>query len=110
MRKILLLAFSVVISLHLFSQLTSTPSGGNKKAWVGEQIGLTNVTINYDRPAVKGREGKIWGQLVHTGFVDQGFGSSKAAPWRAGANENTTITFSNDVKIEGKDLLAGTYG
>jgi hypothetical protein len=110
MKKIFLLAFSIAISLHLFSQLTSTPSGGNKKAWVGEQIGLTNVTINYDRPAVKGREGKIWGQLVHTGFTDQGFGSSKAAPWRAGANENTTITFSNDVKVEGKDIPAGTYG
>jgi hypothetical protein len=110
MRKIFLLAFSIAISAHVFSQLTSTPSGGNKKAWVGEQIGLTNVTINYDRPAVKGREGKIWGELVHAGFVDQGFGSSKAAPWRAGANENTTITFSNNVKIEGKDLPAGTYG
>lgn len=91
-------------------QLTTTPSGGNKKAWVGEQIGLTNVEIRYDRPAVKGRDGKIWGQLVHVGFADQGFGSSKAAPWRAGANENTTITFSSDVKVEGKELPAGTYG
>lgn len=92
------------------AQLTTTPSGGNKKAWVGEQIGLTNVDIHYDRPAVKGREGKIWGQLVHTGFTDQGFGSSKLAPWRAGANENTTIHFSTDVKVEGKELPSGTYG
>lgn len=102
----------VLVSLCMYSiaQLTTTPSGGNKKAWVGEQIGLTHVEIHYDRPAVKGREGKIWGQLVHTGFADQGFGSSKAAPWRAGANENTTIHFSTDVKIEGKELPAGTYG
>ena len=92
------------------AQLTTTPSGGNKKAWLGEQIGLTSVEIRYDRPGVKGREGKIWGQLVHTGFADQGFGSSKAAPWRAGANENTTIHFSTDVKVEGKELQAGTYG
>jgi hypothetical protein len=91
-------------------QLTTTPSGGNKKAMVGERIGITDVAITYDRPAVKSREGHIWGELVHTGFTDQGFGSSKAAPWRAGSNENTTITFSTDVKVEGKDLPAGKYG
>ena len=110
MKKISLLILAIVSFSILQAQLTTTPSGGNKKAWVGEQIGLTNVEIHYDRPAVKGREGKIWGQLVHTGFGDQGFGSSKAAPWRAGANENTTIHFSSDVKIEGKELPAGTYG
>lgn len=111
MKKIFGLAL-VLVSLcdASIGQLTTTPSGGNKKAWVGEQVGLTNVEIRYDRPAVKGREGKIWGQLVHTGFADQGFGSSKAAPWRAGANENTTISFSTGVKIEGKELPAGTYG
>jgi hypothetical protein len=107
--------FVLIITLNCFfltsyAQLITTPSGGNKKAWVGEQIGLTKVEINYDRPGVKGREGKIWGQLVHTGFTNQGFGPSKAAPWRAGANENTTIHFSDDVKIEGKELPAGTYG
>src|SRR5215217_5416098 len=79
--------------------LTGLPSGGNKKAFVGERIGLTDVVIHYDRPGVKGREGKIWGQLVPAGFVDLGFGSSKASPWRAGSNENTTIEFSNDVTI-----------
>ena len=98
------------ICIYANAQLTTTPSGGNKKAWVGEQVGLTNVEIHYDRPGVKGRDGKIWGQLVHSGFTDQGFGSSKSAPWRAGANENTTIHFSTDVKIEGKELQAGTYG
>jgi len=90
--------------------LTSTPSGGNKKATVAERIGLTDVTVHYDRPGVKGREGKIWGQLVPVGFTDPGFGSSKSSPWRAGANENTTIEFTNDVKIEGQSLPAGKYG
>lgn len=94
----------------LYAQLTTPPNGGNKKATVGERIGLTDVTIHYDRPGVKGREGKIWGTLVPYGFTDQGFGTSKAAPWRAGANENTTIEFSTDVKVEGKDLPAGKYG
>lgn len=95
-----------------FAQITLTqlPSGGNKKAIVGERIGLTDVTIHYDRPGVKGREGKIWGGLVPVGYIDQGFGNSKAAPWRAGANENTTIEFSNDVKIEGQPLKKGKYG
>ncbi|HEX2606569.1 MAG TPA: DUF2911 domain-containing protein [Flavisolibacter sp.] len=113
MRRILFLSgFITFISLHSFAQITLTglPSGGNKKAVVGERIGLTDVTIHYDRPGVKGREGKIWGQLVPVGFVDQGFGNSKAAPWRAGSNENTTIEFSNDVKIEGQPLKAGKYG
>jgi len=77
---------------------------------VGERIGLTDVTIHYDRPHVNKREGKIWGQLVPVGYTDQGFGSSKAAPWRAGANENTTIEFSTDVKVEGQLLAAGKYG
>ena len=80
--------------------LTTVPSGGNKKAAVSERVGLTDITIQYDRPGVKGREGKIWGQLVHTGYTDQGFGNTKAAPWRAGANENTVFEFSTDVKIE----------
>ena len=90
--------------------LTTPPDGGNKKASVSERIGITDVTIHYDRPGVKGREGKIWNGIVHVGYKDLGFGTSKAAPWRAGANENTTITFSTDVKIEGQPLRAGTYG
>ena len=99
-RIILLLSTALFISNFAFSQipLTVAPSGGNKKTSVTERIGLTDVTIRYDRPAVKGREGKIWGQLVHAGFIDQGFGSSKAAPWRAGANENTIFEFSTPVK------------
>jgi tetratricopeptide (TPR) repeat protein len=111
-RMILLLSISLFISILAFSQipLTVAPSGGNKKASVSERIGLTDVTIHYDRPGVKGREGKIWGQLVHVGFIDQGFGSSKSAPWRAGSNENTTFEFSTPVKIEGQNLPAGKYG
>src|SRR5213075_3187871 len=108
--------FAILIALSFvcssFSQiiLATLPSGGNKKTSVTERIGLTDVTISYDRPHVNGREGKIWGQLIPVGYTDQGFGTSKAAPWRAGANENTTIEFSNDVKIEGQSLPAGKYG
>lgn len=112
LHKKLFLAFTALLFSSIsFSQILFTiADGGNKKASVTERIGITDVTIHYDRPAVKGREGKIWGQLVPYGFTDLGFGTSKAAPWRAGANENTTISFSNDVMVEGKTLAAGTYG
>lgn len=111
-RKLLVLSVLLSVAEFCYSQipLTVLPSGGNKKAITGEQVGLTKVLIQYDRPGVKGREGKIWGQLVHVGYTDQGFGNTKTAPWRAGANENTIIEFSTDVKVEGKDLPAGKYG
>ena len=89
---------------------SAVPNGYTKKASVSEQVGLTQVTITYSRPAVRGREGKVWGELVPKGFVDQGFGNGKPAPWRAGANENTTIEFDTDVKIEGQTLPKGRYG
>jgi hypothetical protein len=109
-KKLLIIATLFLLTPFLKAQLTTTPNGGNKKAMVGERIGLTDVTIHYDRPGLKGREGKIWGALVPFGFTDLGFGTSKAAPWRAGANENTTIEFTNDIKVDGKPLPAGKYG
>src|SRR5437762_3445819 len=69
----------------------------SQAAEVKQRIALTDITINYHRPLVKGR--KIWGALVPYGKV-----------WRAGANENTTIEFSDPVSVEGKPLDKGTYG
>ncbi len=69
----------------------------SQHAVLTQRIGITDVTINYHRPLVNGR--KIWGGLVPYGQV-----------WRAGANENTTIEFSDPVTIEGKPLPKGTYG
>lgn len=113
MRKYLLF-FSVALLLIniLFAQVpynSAMPNGYTKKASVSEQVGLTQVTITYHRPAVKGREGKIWGGVIHKGFVDQGFGNRKPAPWRAGANENTIIEFDHDIKVEGQMLSKGKY-
>jgi len=115
MKKLLILAGSLCLSLQLFAQLSLPPSGGNQKSTVTQWIGPASVSITYSSPDVHGpngedRKGHIWGELVHYGFIDQGYGTSKAAPWRAGANENTIITFSHDVKIEGQPLKAGTYG
>lgn len=106
----LLATFQLAFLSLSYAQLTSLPSGGNKKTSVTERVGITDITLNYSRPGVKGREGKIWGQLIPAGYTDQGFGTSKAAPWRAGSNENTTIEFSSDVTIEGQPLAAGKYG
>ncbi|WP_301920778.1 DUF2911 domain-containing protein [Ferruginibacter sp.] len=110
MKKKLIIASLFLLTPFLKAQLTITPNGGNKKAMVGERIGLTDVAIHYDRPGLKGREGKILGTLIPYGFADLGFGTSKAAPWRAGANENTIIELSNDIKVDGKPLPAGKYG
>ena len=109
-RFLTILAAVCLLQYSASAQLTTVADGGNKKAMVGERIGLTDVTIHYDRPGVKGREGKIWGGLVPFGFTYLGFGTSKDAPWRGGANENTTVEFSTDVMIEGKPLAAGKYG
>jgi tetratricopeptide (TPR) repeat protein len=107
----ILLFILPIISLHAQTPYNAaSPNGYTKKAKVAEQIGLTDVSITYHRPAVNGREGKIWGSIVHRGFTDQGFGNRKPAPWRAGANENTVIEFSNDVKLEGQSLPKGKYG
>jgi len=69
----------------------------SQHAVLTQRIGITDITINYHRPLVNGR--KIWGDLVPYGQV-----------WRAGANENTTIAFSDPVTIEGQPLEKGVYG
>ncbi|MBA4853679.1 DUF2911 domain-containing protein [Emticicia sp. BO119] len=112
--KLLVLCLLQLFSTSVTAQIPNIvlePDGGNKKASVTEQIGIVKIAVNYSRPGVKGREGRIWGTTVaHYGLQDLGHGTSYAVPWRAGANENTTISFSHRVKIEGKDLEAGTYG
>jgi len=80
------------------------------KASVMQRLGAnTDITIDYSRPGVKGR--KIWGELVPYGMAPgTEYSQERPFPWRAGANENTTIELSKDVLIEGKKLPAGKYG
>jgi hypothetical protein len=114
MKKNITLAFFLFGIFAAQAQLPLPPSGDNQKSTVSQMIGLVKVTIDYSSPDVHGpngedRTGKIWGEVVHYGYIDQGFGTSKAAPWRAGANENTLITFSHDVTLGGTVVKAGTY-
>jgi tetratricopeptide (TPR) repeat protein len=98
-----IVALAMVVGVSLFtvncpaqSVMLDLPAQ-SQESKVMQRIGITDITINYHRPRVKGRE--IWGKVVPYGEV-----------WRAGANENTTITFTHAVAIEGKPIAAGTYG
>lgn len=108
-------AFARAAAGQIQSELTLPPNGNNQRAEVSQWIGLVKVTVAYHSPrvhfpATNDRTGHIWGELVQYGLFDDGFGPSHATPWRAGANETTTISFSHDVKIDGRDVKAGTYG
>ena len=94
------------------AQLLSIPDGGtNLISNAGRRVGVTDIEIHWVAPGVKGREGKIWGtDIAPYGFTVLGYGSNVQSPWRAGANENTTMSFSTDVLINGKPLAAGKYG
>ena len=94
MRKLTLAVCFLALTLPLVAQL-ETPQV-SQSASVTQTIGTTKMTIEYHRPGVKGRQ--IWGGLV-----------PYDTPWRMGANEATTLTVSDAVKVEGKELPAGKY-
>ena len=97
-----------------FGQNLTTPRNVSPAAELKQRIGLTDIKVKYSRPKVtlrgNDRTGKIWGQQVPFGLQKVNFPKPQEIPWRAGANENTTISFSTDVSIEGKPLAAGKYG
>ncbi len=94
MKKIVLFLFAATLSLGIEAQVkTPQPSPASK---IEQVIGLTDVAVEYSRPSMKGRT--IYGNLVPFDKL-----------WRTGANKNTTITFSDDVKVEGKELKKGSY-
>jgi len=96
LRVALFCLLMAMVSSLSFAQFVDVPQA-SQHAQVMQRIGVTDITINYHRPLVNNR--KVWGGLVPYGQV-----------WRAGANENTTITFSDPVMIDDKPLEAGTYG
>ena len=96
MLKTFQLSLIFIFSIIVIGQQIKTPRP-SPDATVTQMVGITEVSIDYSSPGVKGR--KIFGELVPFGEV-----------WRTGANEVTSITFSNPVKVNGNDLPAGTYG
>ena len=94
MRSLLTIAI-VLSSATAYAQLKLPEASPG--ATTEQTVGITEIKVVYHRPAINGRT--VWGQLVPYN-----------EPWRAGANENTTVTFSSDVKVGGKPLKAGTYG
>ena len=91
----LTLVFCLLLSVTSWAQ-DDKAKRPSPAATVSGKVGDGTVTVNYSSPSVKGR--KVWGELVPYGQV-----------WRAGANEATTVEFSNDVMVEGKPLKAGKY-
>ncbi len=93
-----------LIALYSFAQFSETQftiATVSPKCAIIQRIGITDVEIRYHSPAVRGRE--IWNSF----YVPY---DGKPFPWRAGANENTTISFSKDVSLNGNKLAAGVYG
>jgi hypothetical protein len=93
--KNILIAFAIIIANFTIEAQVKTPQS-SPKAVISQTVGLTDVEINYSRPSARGRA--VFGDLVPFGKV-----------WRTGANENTTISFSDDVIIDGKTLKKGKY-
>jgi DUF2911 family protein len=100
MRKTILALAMTTLALPIGAQQTQAPQlkvpRPSQKQVLTQTVGFTDITITYSRPGVKGRQ--IWGGLVPYDKV-----------WRTGANEATTIAFSDDVTINGQALPKGTY-
>jgi len=95
-KAMLLLALTVALSTDLQAQGLKMPQPSTSQT-ITQAFGLGKITLNYSRPNVKGR--KIFGAMEPYGSV-----------WRTGANSATTISFTEPVKIDGKELPAGEYG
>jgi hypothetical protein len=94
--SLIICALLIITMENNFAQNFETPRP-SPNATVSQTVGVTHITIDYSSPGVKDRT--IWGELVPFGEV-----------WRTGANEVTSITFDDPVKINGNELPAGTYG
>lgn len=94
MKKLLLIVLVLTLSLNVSAQIQTPPPSPSAK--LEQKVGLTDVTLEYSRPSMRGRT--IFGDLVPYGAL-----------WRLGANANTKITFSTDVTIGDYNVKAGEY-
>jgi Protein of unknown function (DUF2911)/Tetratricopeptide repeat len=106
-KAFIVFAFAL-ITADLFAQTVTTPRTPSPAASVTQTVGISTVAVSYSRPSVKNRP--IWGSQVPYGWTLIPGGGKDVAPWRAGANENTVITFSDAAKVQGQDVPAGSYG
>ena len=106
--KLLYTMLLIALTIGQCLAQVTLPRAPSPAAVASQSVGISTITVKYSRPSVKNR--KVWGELVPYGWNVQGFGTGNSAPWRAGANENTTITFSHEAKVEGNSVPAGTYG
>ncbi len=115
---VILTMFSIPFLLH--AQVSDIPQGGNQQASVSQNMGLVKIEVIYNSPDVtapdgEDRGGQIWGQLIKDGMTEERWMENSgdpttSKPYRMGANENTIISISHDVLVEGEKLPAGTYG
>jgi len=120
--KLFTITWLVLILFRTISEAqVSTPYvGGSQKSKVCQSMGIAEVCVAYSSPDVvsssgKNRRGEVWGGLVPYGWNQERWMEYKEQPttpkpWRAGANENTVLSISHDIVIEGKKLPAGSYG
>ena len=94
MKKIIIVLAIIIANFTIEAQVQTPQS--SPKATIHQTVGLTEVEVDYSRPSARGRA--VFGNLIPFGKV-----------WRTGANENTTISFSDDVIIDGKTLKKGKY-
>ena len=106
---IILLVFAIFFGYSVAVQAQDDKPRKSPKASVSQVIGIdTEISINYGRPAMRDRN--IYWDVVPNGMEEgNNYSDNKPYPWRAGANENTTIAFNKDLEIEGKALAAGKY-
>lgn len=97
LRVLVLLASGMLAQICVAQSALVNIPRKSQHAVLTQRLGISDITINYHRPLANGR--KIWGGIVPYGQV-----------WRAGANENTTIIFTDPVTVEGQPLEKGTYG
>ncbi len=94
MKKSILLSCFALLSFSMFAQVSTPPT--STKSEIHQAVGLTDVSIDYSRPNMRGR--LVFGDLVPYGRI-----------WRTGANMNSVVTFGSDVEIDGKTLKKGSY-
>ncbi|MBN4082095.1 DUF2911 domain-containing protein [bacterium AH-315-B15] len=117
MKNLLTITAILLAGSSIGQRGVTIPQTASPLAKTEQSVGLSTIQIEYSRPSVVSgrgtdRTGKIWGELVpyELSKATPNFGSGNDFPWRAGANKNTIISFSDDAMVGEKAIPAGSYG